>query len=280
MLRVRVGASAQSRAITKVHCSLQDPSLDYDIINSKGGKGWDATWHSHGPDDKPLPESISILEIDETYVFISNSVPPGLTERWTMKLRAKMIPHTEDTLFEYGLMVAGRAKLYIDGRLVIDNWIRQRRGVSFFRTGTEEERGKFLLKKCVAHELYLEFNNVRGPANGDEDENISPGGPGVRLGGCAVTDNDQEIEKAVSFAKSADIAVVVVGLNADWETEGNDRTTLKLPGRTDELVTKVAAANPKTIVVTQAVSSTIQVDRHGLFSVLVAGPRYRDALGG
>jgi len=43
-----------------------------------------------------------------------------------------------------------------------------------------------------------------------------------------------------------------VGLNADWETEGYDRTTLALPGRTDELVERIAAVNPRTIVVLQS----------------------------
>ena len=49
--------------------------------------------------------------------------------------------------------------------------------------------------------------------------------------------------------------IAVVGLNADWETEGYDRTTLALPGRTDELIEKVLAANPRTVVVTQSGSS-------------------------
>jgi beta-glucosidase len=44
-----------------------------------------------------------------------------------------------------------------------------------------------------------------------------------------------------------------VGLNADWETEGYDRTTLALPGRTDELISKVATSNKNTVVVTQSV---------------------------
>lgn len=62
------------------------------------------------------------------------------------------------------------------------------------------------------------------------------------------------IAKAVQLAKDADAVIAIVGLNADWETEGYDRTTLALPGRTDELISKVAAANPKTVVVTQSVS--------------------------
>ncbi len=43
--------------------------------------------------------------------------------------------------------------------------------------------------------------------------------------------------------------VVVVGTNDDWETEGRDRTTMHLPGGQDELVARVVAANPNTVVV-------------------------------
>lgn len=56
------------------------------------------------------------------------------------------------------------------------------------------------------------------------------------------------------MAKDADVAIAFVGLNAEWETEGYDRKTLDLPGRTNELVERVAAANPNTVVVTQSVS--------------------------
>lgn len=48
---------------------------------------------------------------------------------------------------------------------------------------------------------------------------------------------------------------MVVGLNADWESEGYDRSTLSLPLRTDELVEAVAAANPNTVVIIQAGSA-------------------------
>lgn len=77
--------------------------------------------------------------------------------------------------------------------------------------------------------------------------------PAVQLGGAEVQDADEMITKAVDLAKEADIVIAVVGLNGDWETEGYDRTTLALPGRTDELIRKVVAANPKTVVVTQSV---------------------------
>ncbi len=60
------------------------------------------------------------------------------------------------------------------------------------------------------------------------------------------------IERAAAVARRADAAVVVVGTNEDWETEGADRTTIALPGDQDELVRAVAAVNPRTIVVVNA----------------------------
>src|SRR6185312_12321253 len=61
--------------------------------------------------------------------------------------------------------------------------------------------------------------------------------------------DDEEMEAAVALAAGSDVAVVVVGTTAEVESEGFDRTSLALPGRQDELVRKVAAANPRTVVV-------------------------------
>ncbi len=61
--------------------------------------------------------------------------------------------------------------------------------------------------------------------------------------------DDEEIAAAVEAAAASDVAVVVVGTTAEVESEGFDRTSLALPGRQDELVRRVAAANPRTVVV-------------------------------
>ena len=61
--------------------------------------------------------------------------------------------------------------------------------------------------------------------------------------------DDEEMDAAVALAAGSDVAVVVVGTTAEVESEGFDRTSLALPGRQDELVRKVAAANPRTVVV-------------------------------
>ncbi|WP_070010774.1 beta-glucosidase family protein [Streptomyces abyssalis] len=63
---------------------------------------------------------------------------------------------------------------------------------------------------------------------------------------------DEEIAEAVEAARQADTAVVVVGTNPEAESEGWDRKGLGLPGRQDELVRRVAEANPRTVVVVNA----------------------------
>lgn len=145
----------------------------------------------------------------------------------------------------------------MDGNLVIDNWTKQRRGDAFFTSGSEEERGVYRLKANTTHSILVEFCNVRAPADDDPDEAVMDSNPGVRLGGAEKIDPDELMETAVRLASEADVAIAVVGLNADWETEGYDRTTLALPQRTDELVARVAKANPKTVVVTQSGSSIV-----------------------
>jgi len=71
----------------------------------------------------------------------------------------------------------------------------------------------------------------------------------VQLNVGPVLDEQAEFERAVALAAESDVAVVVVGTNAEVESEGFDRTSLALPGRQDELVRAVAGANPRTIVV-------------------------------
>jgi beta-glucosidase len=70
-------------------------------------------------------------------------------------------------------------------------------------------------------------------------------------------DADGLIDEAVTLAAESDVAVVVVGTTEHVESEGFDRTSLGLPGRQDELVARVAAANPRTVVVVNAGSPVL-----------------------
>jgi beta-glucosidase len=69
------------------------------------------------------------------------------------------------------------------------------------------------------------------------------------LGDDPEADAQAQIAAAVEAARSADLAVVVVGSNDEWESEGADRADLDLPGDQDELIRAVVAANPRTVII-------------------------------
>lgn len=60
---------------------------------------------------------------------------------------------------------------------------------------------------------------------------------------------DADLREAEEFAKRQKIAVVVVGLPEDYESEAFDREHMGLPEGHNRLVETVAAANPNTVVV-------------------------------
>ncbi|WP_233604712.1 beta-glucosidase [Micromonospora sp. HM5-17] len=92
-------------------------------------------------------------------------------------------------------------------------------------------------------------------------EQAAAGGADPERAGTDRIDPDEAAEallaEAVRVAADADVAVVVVGTTEEVESEGFDRTTLSLPGRQDELVRRVAAANPRTVVVVNSGSPVL-----------------------
>ncbi len=141
----------------------------------------------------------------------------------------------------FSLMNSGRARLFVEGTLVVDNWTHVERGDSFIGMGSTEVRGELALR--AGQEIALRVEYCRDDARA--------GIAGVRVGvrGPAAHDGFPE---AVAAAAAADVAIVVVGLTPDWESEGFDRASVELPGRQVELIRAVAAANPRTIVVLNA----------------------------
>jgi beta-glucosidase len=74
----------------------------------------------------------------------------------------------------------------------------------------------------------------------------------LRLGIAPQLDDEQLIDEAARAASESDVAVVVIGSAEGTESEGSDKPSMALPGRQDELVKRVAAANPNTVVVVNA----------------------------
>jgi beta-glucosidase len=83
--------------------------------------------------------------------------------------------------------------------------------------------------------------------------------------------DDSVIAAAVEAAAGADVAVVVVGLTEEQETEAVDKTTLALPGGQDALVRAVAAAARRTVVVVNSGTPVLMPWAGSVDAILWAG---------
>jgi beta-glucosidase len=147
----------------------------------------------------------------------------------------------------FGLVTANAGRLLLDGRVVLDNTGDRRPGTAFFGLGSEELRTTVPLDAGQEVDLVAELFGFDGLDVG-----------GLLVGYVPPVPADA-FERAVVAARDADVAVVVVGLNSDWETEGEDRGSMALPGGQDELVQAVCAANPRTVVLVNA-GSAVELD--------------------
>ncbi|HSL56534.1 MAG TPA: glycoside hydrolase family 3 C-terminal domain-containing protein [Acidimicrobiales bacterium] len=157
-------------------------------------------------------------------------------ERFACRWRATWTP-TETGTHTIGVTSAGRSRVRLDGELLIDLWDERPPGDTFFGRGSAEVRAEVTVEAGTEHDLVVEYARDDVPMLGGITFGILPPVP------------DDLMERAEAAAAAADVAVVVVGLTGEWETEGNDRADLELPGRQAELVRRVAAANPRTVVV-------------------------------
>jgi beta-glucosidase len=83
---------------------------------------------------------------------------------------------------------------------------------------------------------------------------------------------------AADLAKKSDVAIIFA---YQWESEGMDLPTLSLPDNQDELITKVAAANPHTVVVVESggpVTMPWAGQVSGIMEVWYAGSKGSDAV--
>ena len=142
--------------------------------------------------------------------------------------------------WRFGVESVAPARLRVDGEVVLDN-ADMPVGGSFFGTGRAELTASIGLEEGRSYELEVEVSQRRAE--------MSMGG--VNIGSQAPVAGDP-MAGAVDAAAEADAAIVIVGTNDDWESEGWDRTALELPGLQDELIRNVAAVNPRTIVVINA----------------------------
>ncbi len=184
------------------------------------------------PDLQGSPVQSEIIDTVEASWF-GDFVPGVDAHRFSARLLCDLVP-AESGRYRLGLTCVGQARLFLDGDLLLDAWT-DKAPLSW-----AERQQVVTLEAGQRYRLQLDY---RWAAEGNWR--------GLHLGLLPEAEVDL-LDEAVSLAASADVALVFAGLTAEWESEGFDRENMDLPGRQNELIRRVAAANPRTVVVLNA----------------------------
>lgn len=213
--------------------------------DGKPGMRWRVFNEPPGTADRTLVDE---LQFTKTEMHLVDYANPKVADTWYADMEGSFVAD-QDCVYELGIVVSGTAKGYVNGELIVDNATKQVAGDAFFGAATREERGRVSIKKGETVNFKIEFGSA--PTFTLKGDAYVPGHGSLRVGGCRVLDDQEEIQRSVALAKEHDQVIICAGLNSDWETEGADRASMKLPGVLDQLIADVSKANPNTVVVMQ-----------------------------
>jgi beta-glucosidase len=216
----------------------------------KNGKpGVTIEWHAGDAfEGKP----VVVQRRTNTDLFLWDSAPLSeVGPQWSAVATTFLTPTTTGK-HTISFMSVGPGKLYVNGKLALDLWNWTEEGEAMF-DGSIDYLVDLDMEAGKTAELKVEMTNELRPISKQKQFNMTH-----KYGGCRIGFKQQDlvdyVQEAVETAKAADVAVVIVGVDAEWESEGYDRQTMDLPvdGSQDRLIEAVFEANPRTVVVNQS----------------------------
>lgn len=186
-----------------------------------------------------------------TDLMLWDSAPVEVGNVWSANIRTTLTPKTSGR-HTISYSSVGPGHLFVDGKLVADLWDWNDQGETMF-DGSVDTLVDLEMEAGHPVELLVKTTNEIRPLSKQ-----LTAGQKYLAGGCRIGYKEEDkvdyLQEAVAAAEAADVAVVIVGLDEEWESEGYDRATMDLPkdGSQDCLIEAVVAANTNTVVVIQA----------------------------
>ncbi|KAL2755799.1 glycoside hydrolase family 3 protein [Sodiomyces alcalophilus JCM 7366] len=246
---IRAASEAEVTFAQGCHIHKWLPVASRYCTEKSGKPGVNIDWYAG---DKFQGEPVVVQRRTNTDLFLWDSAP--LSEvglEWSAIATTYLTPTTTGK-HTISFMSVGPGKLYVDGKLALDLWDWTEEGEAMF-DGSVDQLINVDMEAGKPVELKVEMTNELRPIAKQKQFGITH-----KYGGCRIGFKEEDqvdfLEEAVETARAADVAVVIVGLDAEWESEGYDRQTMDLPsdGSQDRLVEAVVKANPRTVVINQS----------------------------
>jgi beta-glucosidase len=192
-------------------------------------------WAGRAIDGEPT----ATLVMPDSRVMLLQNPAPGIVDEFSFRATTTFTP-TRSGPHLLTMVEMAATSLSLDGTVVFEVDDELARGTDILGMASIEREHPLDLVAGQPIELVVE-QRAKGPSF------VASAKVGLRR-----ADVDDPIQAAVDAAAGCDVAVVLVGTSEEWESEGHDRETMDLPGQQDELVRRVAAANPRTVVLVNA----------------------------
>ncbi len=150
--------------------------------------------------------------------------------RWTGKLRP-----TISGKYSFGFQAHDGCRLIIDGKVVIDSWKRK---------ATRTDFGEVDLEAGKTYDIKAEYFVKREPI-----VKLFWKAPNVKR------DYTELFAEAKKCARNSDLTIAVLGMNKNFESEGQDRESISLSNDQEVFIQEIFKVNPRTVVVLVAGSS-------------------------
>ncbi len=218
-----LGRASVTTAFARSADSSPLPGLDVEVFDNEALSGKPSSTRVDRHLSFGMPFDIASIPFDEIdfSALVSNK---SQSERWTGYYVPKAAGSFDIFVQQGGFSPSG-FRMYLDGKLIFDNWDNQKFVVAQMTVSLNAQ----------PHKVVFEHHTSPGF-----------GPPFVRMG--IVPEGQWVDSTAEELAAKADAVVVSVGFDPFSETEGWDRT-FELPPGQNELIRRIAAKNKNTIVV-------------------------------
>ncbi|MNQ73068.1 Xylan 1,4-beta-xylosidase precursor [compost metagenome] len=197
--------------------------IDSTFLSSKNGKGLTGEYFN----TTDLSGNPTLTRTDKQIDFMWTLYSPNeklATDNYSVRWKGE-IKALKTGTFQIGLAGNDGYRLYLDGKLIIDQWNK-----ASYHTRTEA----FNFEAGKAYPIKVEFKEPKGNAY-------------IKLlWNYGVEDQEKKVlEEAKTMAKNADVIVVAAGIK---EGEFLDRAMLGLPGNQEQLIQEMAKTGKPVVV--------------------------------
>jgi beta-glucosidase len=200
---------------------------------------------------------VSRLDSQIDFHFGNDAPAPGIpNQHYSVRWTGFFHP-TETRDYVFAARSDDGTRLYVNDKLVVDAW---------YNRGDEVSKATVSLVAGQPAKIRMEYYQ-------------NEGGAVAGLGfGDAATD---QLGQAERLAAASDAVVLFAGTSDHFESEAQDKDDFGLPGMQDELIRRVVAANPRTVVVLNGgnpIAMPWLSTLHGLIETWFYGQEGADAI--